>query len=231
MTASRISSLTELDDGVGLHRQHVSVEAGQVDQRPVDGVPLGPGGPRLLLLLQVLERRSRTGRLPPARADPEAAAHLLGLGGRQRRSLLVGLGGGGVHQVAGRLQRAAELAEGQRQAQDGVPAQPGVLVGGEPAGPADVTLGRAGRERRHGGVDAVPADQHLGDRLGRRGAQRQMTAARADRRSTSSTAGAHSSQTVCGVGSSIALSRALPAGSVSRSASSTTMTCHRPPEG
>ena len=49
--------------------------------------------------------------------------------------------------------------------------------------------------------------------------------------STSSTAGAHSSQTVCGVGSSIALSRALPAGSVSRSASSTTMTCHRPPEG
>ena len=48
---------------------------------------------------------------------------------------------------------------------------------------------------------------------------------------TSSTAGAHSSHTVCGVGSSIALSSALPAWSVSRSASSTTITCQRPRAG
>ena len=49
--------------------------------------------------------------------------------------------------------------------------------------------------------------------------------------STSSTVGAHSSHTVRSVGSSIALSSALAAWSVSRSASSTTITCHRRPTG
>ena len=43
--------------------------------------------------------------------------------------------------------------------------------------------------------------------------------------------GAQSIQTVLSVGSSIALSSALQAWSVSRSASSTTMTCHRLPTG
>ena len=49
--------------------------------------------------------------------------------------------------------------------------------------------------------------------------------------STSSTVGAQSSQTVRSVGSSIALSSALAAWSVSRSASSTTITCQRRPTG
>ena len=49
--------------------------------------------------------------------------------------------------------------------------------------------------------------------------------------STSSTDGAQSSHTVRGVGSSIALSRTLLVRSASRSASSTTRTCHRPPDG
>ena len=48
---------------------------------------------------------------------------------------------------------------------------------------------------------------------------------------TSSTVGAHSIQTVRSVGSSIALSRALQAWSVSRSASSTIITCERRPTG
>ncbi len=49
--------------------------------------------------------------------------------------------------------------------------------------------------------------------------------------STSSTVGAHSSHTVRSVGSSIALSSALAAWSVSRSASSTIITCQRLPTG
>ncbi len=49
--------------------------------------------------------------------------------------------------------------------------------------------------------------------------------------STSSTVGAHSSQTVRAVGSSIAFSRALHACSVKRSESSTIMICHRSPDG
>ena len=48
---------------------------------------------------------------------------------------------------------------------------------------------------------------------------------------TSSTVGAHSSHTVRSVGSSIALRRAFAAWSVSRSASSTTITCQRLPTG
>ena len=48
---------------------------------------------------------------------------------------------------------------------------------------------------------------------------------------SSSADGAHSSQTVRGAGSSIALSRALAACSVARSASSNTTTCQRPPDG
>ena len=43
--------------------------------------------------------------------------------------------------------------------------------------------------------------------------------------------GAQSSHTVCGAGSSTALSNAFTAWSVSRSASSTTITCHRRPLG
>ncbi len=43
--------------------------------------------------------------------------------------------------------------------------------------------------------------------------------------------GVHSRKTVLGGGSSMALSSALPAASVSRSASSITTTCHRPPDG
>ena len=159
-----------------------------------------------------LSGRGGAGGLPrPPGPTPSAAAHLLGLGGRQRRGLLVGLGGGGVDQVAGRLQRAAELAERERQAQDRVPAQPGVLVGGQPAGPADVALRGPGGERRHRRVDAVAADQHLGDRRGRRGAQRQVAAARADRRQDVVDGGARRAARPCAaVGSSIALSRALP---------------------
>lgn len=49
--------------------------------------------------------------------------------------------------------------------------------------------------------------------------------------STSSSEGAHSSHTVLGAGSSTAFSRTLPAPSVSRSASSRTMTCQRPTAG
>ena len=48
---------------------------------------------------------------------------------------------------------------------------------------------------------------------------------------TSSVVGAQSSHTVRAVGSSIALSSALQAWSVSRSESSTIMICHRSPEG
>ena len=47
----------------------------------------------------------------------------------------------------------------------------------------------------------------------------------------SSAEGAQSSQTVCGAGSSIALSRALAACSVHRSASSNRTICQRPPVG
>ena len=53
--------------------------------------------------------------------------------------------------------------------------------------------------------------------------------------STSARVGAHSSHSVLGVGSSIALSRALPvrgfSGVPSRSASSMTTICHRPTDG
>ena len=45
---------------------------------------------------------------------------------------------------------------------------------------------------------------------------------------TSSTVGAHSTQTVRGAGSSMLFSNASAACSVNRSASSTTITCHRP---
>lgn len=48
---------------------------------------------------------------------------------------------------------------------------------------------------------------------------------------TSSSEGAHSIQTVRGAGSSTAFSSTLPAPSVRRSASSMTMTCHRPTAG
>ncbi|MDF9814066.1 hypothetical protein M2266_003297 [Streptomyces sp. SPB162] len=49
--------------------------------------------------------------------------------------------------------------------------------------------------------------------------------------SASSTEGAHSSQTVRGAGSSTAFRSTFPAPSVRRSASSRTITCHRPVAG
>ena len=108
----------------------------------------------------------------------------------------------------------------------------GGLVAGQRPGPADVALAGAGGVRR----------QRLGRRRrGARGSRRPprrsgwpaSTSRQRDRivGSTSSTVGAHSIQTVRSVGSSIALSSALQACSVSRSASSTIMICQRRPTG
>ena len=44
--------------------QHVAVEAGEVDQRPVEGVALGSGGPGLLPPLEVLELPGRAAGRP-----------------------------------------------------------------------------------------------------------------------------------------------------------------------
>ena len=44
----------ELDRRADLHRQHITVERGQVEQGTVQGVALGPGGAGLLPVLQVL---------------------------------------------------------------------------------------------------------------------------------------------------------------------------------
>ena len=93
-----------------------------------------------------------------------------------------------------------------------------------PARPARRTTPWPGRRRR--AADSTSATAAVGGVRSDRWRQRDRTVG-----STSSTAGAQSSQTVRGVGSSIAFSSALPAWSVSRSASSTTMTCQRPPAG
>ena len=109
----------------------------------------------------------------------------------------------------------------------------GRLVAGQRAGPADVALaGAGGVGRQRARVDPVGADQEGGHVLGASGVA-SVTSRQRERivGSTSSTVGAHSSQTVRAVGSSMALSSALQACSVSRSASSTIITCQRRPTG
>ena len=97
-----------------------------------------------------------------------------------------------------------------------------LVVAGERPGPADVALAGAGGVRRQRGRDAVGADQEVGHvGGGGRGQRRPAGSGTGSSGSTSSTVGAQSIQTVRSVGSSIALSSALQACSVSRSASST----------
>ena len=101
-----------------------------------------------------------------------------------------------------------------------------MLVAGQGACAADVALRGAGGERGHRHVDAVASTS------------RSATSAAVGVRSgtwrvrdwivgrTSSTLGAQRIHTVCGGGSSMALSSMFTAVSVSRSASSSTITCH-----
>jgi len=92
-------------------------------------------------------------------------------------------------------------------------------------------LGGLGRRTGLSSVDSLGGAQGVGDRVGGRGAQGEVSAAGQDRGSMSWLEGAHRIHTVRGAGSSIALSNTFAAPSVIRSASSTTMTCQRRREG
>jgi hypothetical protein len=94
-----------------------------------------------------------------------------------------------------------------------------------------VPLGGLRGEGGHRRVDAVPADQHRRDRLD--GGVRSEASRQRERivGSRSSTLGAHSSRTLCGGGSSTALSTVLEVRSSMRSASSMRVICHRPRVG
>ena len=59
----------QLHVGAELDREHVAVEAGQVEQGPVERVPLQPGRPGLLPVLEFLQR---TGPAADGGRDPLA---------------------------------------------------------------------------------------------------------------------------------------------------------------
>ena len=85
---------------------------------------------------------------------------------------------GGADEVVGGVEAGGQRHQRQRDVEHRLAGQPGVLVAGQPARPADVAAGGAGRPGGERGVHAVPADQHVGDRVDRRRPQPDHPAAR-----------------------------------------------------
>ncbi len=132
-----------------------------------------------------------------------------------------------ARQRAGRRHRphAASAAR-----QHVVPAEPRLLVGGQPPGPPDVALGRPGGEHRHRRVHPVAADEQLGHGRGRW--VRNATCRQRERMVTSVVRGRRAEQPDRpGRRLLDRLEQGVAGRSVSRSASSTTITCQRPPVG
>ena len=217
--------------GIGqLHRraeldsQHVPVERGQIQQRQVERVPLdpvardfcrssssfsAPGRPansggdalagRALAERPLAAPLAQARRVPRWWRRPPASAALTSAAAAANASARPVTRTGTVRTSA---RRCAVCG-----------------VGRQPASPADVTERAAGGLERLLGSDALALEDRR-DRGGRRGAQRDQPAPGPDRGVRSAADGAHSSQIVCGGGSSMALSKALAACSVARSASS-----------
>ena len=219
--------------------QDVAVEGGQVDQRPVERVPLGPGGPGLLPPLQLLERAGAAAgggrRALAGAAGAERLLQRLGLRavqlGRQRGRLRLGR-----RRPAGRRRRSRRR---DRSARPAPPAPPRAARAPPGRGPA------AGPGRRGPGPPAPPTRPSSGSMPSRRTstsatasgggrAQRDHPAARPDgdrRRRRGGSTARRAGRPSGGGGSSTALSSALDAASVSRSASSISTTCQRPATG
>ena len=214
--------------GAGLQRDRVAVDRHDVHQAAVDDVH----DPALLALLLAVLQLARGWPGRPGRLATCGRRRRAPRGRRASRALLRS-----VSAAVSSLAMSTRLAAAFMQAPSEVSpagqgdhlAAPvaGLLVGGQRPGPADVALAGAGREappptrRRRRCSTRKRVD------LAARSAWPATTWRQRDRivGSTSSTVGAHSSQTVLGVGSSIALSRVLPVRVVpSRSASSMTIT-------
>src|SRR5205085_996056 len=128
--------------------QDVAVGAGEVHQRPVQCVPLGPGGPGLLPALQVLERGGGTARRPGrslartpgsesgSQVGALAAVQLDHRGDRLRLDRL--------DQRRRRLEAGPDAGEPAGYGEHRLPAGPCLRVAGQPPGAPDVPL-RGGR--------------------------------------------------------------------------------------
>ena len=141
----------QIDLGTELQDQHVAVERREVDQRPVERVALGPGGPGALALLQVGDR---TGRRPRGLATPRppmspiasrSAAFSSPSSSRSPRPPLPSRPPPAVAAAAKQPPIAADL--GRELEHLATPAS-GLGIDGQPPGPADVPLRSPRRERR-----------------------------------------------------------------------------------
>ncbi len=180
---------------VGVHRdgarielegQDVAVERRQVDQRPVEGVPLRPGPARPLPLLELLQRPgpalgcaarvALAGGAPAERGGEGLPFHDVAALCQE-----VGLLLRGVDEGLGGVEGLADVADRPREGQHRLALAARLLVGRQATGPADVSLRSPGREGGQLRVDAVPVDEHAGDGRRGRSPQRHEPAARADR--------------------------------------------------
>ena len=175
-----VLDVDQLDAGAQLHDEHVAVQREQVDHRAVEHVALRPGGPALLVLLELLDlgaQRRRQGRGTLGAHRPQQLRLLLRvplLG----RGLRVGLRR--LDELPGRQHGVADPADLRRDAEHRGPPGARLRVPGEPTGDPDVALRRARRDRGDRRVDAVARDQQRGDRVDGRHAQRDGAAAGAD---------------------------------------------------
>ena len=176
----------QLDFGAGLQHEHVAVEAGQVQQRPVDLVADRAGAPGLLPRLEVLGGRRRGALDPcghrPGRTLAVRATELAELGGIQGVGDRSCVRGGGVQQVLGGEEARREVTQGAGDGQDLAAPEPDLLVAGERPCPAQVALGGPRGEGGQRRIDALAADQGVGD-IGRGGrAEPDVPGAGGDRR-------------------------------------------------
>ena len=181
---SPTSVLAMRSPGAELEVEHVTVEAGEVGEREVEGVALGAGGAALLAVGEFLHRARGAARHPACPRPPTRRGRPAVPRSPWRRPLGDGFGvlGGRVDEFLRRAQAAADVGDPQRQPQHRRRGGPGPTRRWPAGGPGRCGPGSPGRPGRQPRVDAVPPGQHVGDGLGGRRTQAEQPAARADRR-------------------------------------------------
>jgi len=173
----------QLDLGAELQGQHVPIEGGQVQQRPVERVTLGASRARALPFLQIAQSTGDAAGASPASAAGVAQRLFErgGLSGVQRIHDRCGIVTRGLDQVGRGGKASADGGDLCGQLQAVASTSLHLRIVGQPPGATDVGLRGARRESGHRSVDAL-SDQVFGQFVDARDAQGEQPAARPDGR-------------------------------------------------
>src|SRR5699024_11058483 len=132
--------IDRVDVGAKLGDEYVTVEGEQIDHRPVEDVALGASGPTLLLVLQAAQLTTYRRWQPSAALLTERVEQLAAFGGIPLLGGCLRFGSGKVDEVSSCQHRVTDPADLARYLKHLPASFACPVVGGQPAGHANVAL-------------------------------------------------------------------------------------------